>query len=48
MCDRPKYVFPMVSHILGVSKFKSLSDLRVGYLVVVPKVIREFLVYLGV
>ena len=48
MRDRPEYAFPVITHILGVSKFKCLGDLGVGYLVVLPEVVREFLVYLGI
>ena len=46
MCDGPKYIFPMVSHILGVSKFECLGYLGVRNSIVLPKVIGEFLMYL--
>jgi hypothetical protein len=47
-CDRPKYVFPMVAHILGVSEFECLGDLGVRGFFVLPEVVGEFLVYLGI
>jgi hypothetical protein len=48
MREGPEYAFPMITHILGVSKFKCLGDLRAGYLVVLPEVVRKFMVYLGI
>lgn len=45
--EGPKYVFPMVSHVLGISRFENLGNLCVGYFVIFPKVIRELLVDLS-
>jgi hypothetical protein len=39
--------FPMVAHILGVSKFECLGDLGVRGFFVLPEVVGEFLAYLG-
>jgi hypothetical protein len=48
VCDRPKYVFHVVTHILGVSEFECLGDLGIRDFLVLPKVVREFLVNLGI
>jgi hypothetical protein len=48
VCDRPKYVFPMVAHILGIYEFKCLGDLGVRGFFVLQEVVGEFLVYLGI
>jgi hypothetical protein len=48
VCDWPEYVFSVVSHVLGVSKFECLGDLGVRDFLILPEIVGEFLVYLGV
>jgi hypothetical protein len=48
VCDRPKYVFPVVTHILGVSEFECLGDLGIRDFLILPEMVGEFLVYLGI
>ena len=48
MCDRPKYVYLVVTHVLGVSKFECLGDLGVRDSFILPEIVGEFLVYLGI
>jgi hypothetical protein len=48
VCDRPQFVFPMVAHILDVCEFECLGDLGVRGFFVLPEVVGEFLVYLGI
>jgi hypothetical protein len=38
----------MVTHVLGVSKFEGLGDLGVWDFLVLPEIVGEFLVYLGI
>ncbi len=35
----PEDVFPMISHVLGISKFEGLGDLGVCYFIIFPKVV---------
>jgi hypothetical protein len=44
--EGPKNVNSVITHVLGVAEFESLSKLGDCYFVVFPEVIGEFLVYL--
>ena len=46
MCEGPKDIFPVVTHVLGISKFESLCNLDVCHTFSFPKMVRRFLVYL--
>lgn len=48
MCDGPKKIFPMISHVLGVSKLECLNYLCIGNVGCFLEVVQELVVYLVV
>ena len=46
MCEGPKYILLVVTHVLGIYKFYSVGGLGVCHAFIFPEVVGEVMVYL--